>query len=225
MIKAVAFDFDGLILDTELPVFRAWREVFEAYGHRLTLEDWVDYIGRSPDAFDPCSRLENLLKKPIDCDAIRKDHHLREAKLIEAQAALPGVVDMIQQAREHGLMVGIASSSERSWVIRHLDRLGLRDFFHTLSCSDDVVQTKPAPDLYLALLSALGIAPDEAFAIEDSPHGVSSAKAAGIFCVAVPNEMTGALCFAHADLILPSLAGVDLQEIFDVIYRDSARTQ
>jgi HAD superfamily hydrolase (TIGR01509 family) len=156
------------------------------------------------------------LKEPVDCEAIRKAHHLREAELIEAQAAMPGVVDIIQQAHEHKLMVGIASSSERSWVIKHLRRLGLDGFFQTLCCLEDVAWAKPAPDLYLALLEAWKIRPDEAFAFEDSPHGVSSAKRAGLFCVAVPNEMTRGLCFDHADLVLDSLEGINLDDILRV---------
>ena len=223
MIRAIAFDFDGLILDTELPVFRAWKEVFSSYGQRLTLEDWVDNIGRSPDAFDPCAVLSGLLQRQIDCDRVREDHHLREAQLIEVQAALPGVESIIKQASKRELLLGIASSSDRSWVVKHLKRLGLIGFFDTMLCSDDVGQTKPAPDLYLSLLSSCGVNPDEAFALEDSPHGVSSAKDAGIFCVAVPNEMTKGLCFDHADLVLSSLAGVDLGELLRLIEKNTAK--
>jgi HAD superfamily hydrolase (TIGR01509 family) len=223
MIKAVIFDFDGLILDTELPVFRAWQEVFAKHGQELTLDGWVDYIGRSPGAFDPCIDLEQLLGQAVDREAIRIEHHQCEASLIQAEGILPGVVNLIEQAFKRNLRLGIASSSERAWVVGHLTRLGLGDRFETIRCSDDVVHTKPAADLYSAVLAAWGIAPREAFALEDSPHGVSAAKAAGMFCIAVPNEMTKNLSFDHADLVLPSLEGTSLEKLLQQIDRDGVR--
>ncbi len=213
MIKGVVFDFDGLILDTELPVFRAWQEVFAEYEQELSLADWADYIGRSPDSFDPCEDLERTLGRKLDRDRIHAEHQRREAKLIESEGVMPGVVDLIGQARKRNLHLGIASSSERAWVVRHLERLGLVGAFETIRCSDDVKRTKPEPDLYLAVIADWGIAASEAIALEDSPHGVSAAKAAGMSCVAVPNEMTRNLSFDHADLVLPSLAGMSLDEL------------
>ena len=223
MIKGVVFDFDGLILDTELPVFRAWQEVFASHGQELSIANWVDYIGRSPDSFDPCDSLERLLGRQVDHQAIRIEHQRREAQLIESEGIMPGVADLIEQARKRGLHLGVASSSERAWVIGHLARLGLGDAFETIRCSEDVERTKPAPDLYLAVLDAWGIAPQEAFALEDSPHGVSAAKKAGLFCIAVPNEMTKNLSFDHADLVLSSLTGVSLEEILRKIGMDGVR--
>lgn len=223
MIKAVIFDFDGLILDTELPVFRAWQEVFAKYGQELTLDDWADYIGRSPETFDPCVDLEQMLGQAVDREAIRIEHQQCEASLIQAEGILPGVVNLIEQALNRNMRLGIASSSERAWVIGHLARLGLGDRFETVRCSDDVVHTKPAADLYSAVLAAWGIAPREAFALEDSPHGVSAAKAAGMFCIAVPNEMTKNLIFDHADLVLPSLAGTSLEELLRKIGADDVQ--
>jgi len=223
MIKGVVFDFDGLILDTELPVFRAWQEIFAKYAQELALADWADYIGRSPDSFDPCDDLERLLGHPVDREAIHREHQRREASLIDAEGVLPGVVDLITQVSERDLHLGIASSSERAWVVRHLARLGLAGAFETIRCSDDVKQTKPEPDLYLAVIADWGIAPSEAIALEDSPHGVSAAKAAGMSCIAVPNEMTRSLSFDHADLVLPSLAGMSLDELLRKLGMDGVR--
>jgi HAD superfamily hydrolase (TIGR01509 family) len=223
MIKGVVFDFDGLILDTELPVFRAWQEVFATHGQELSLADWVDYIGRSPDSFDPCDDLERLLGRPVDRKAIRIQHQQRERSLIQAEGVLPGVIDLIEQARESDLHLGIASSSEQAWVIGHLAHLGLGNVFETIRCSDDVEHTKPAADLYLAVLAEWAIAPQEALALEDSPHGVSAAKAAGMFCIAVPNEMTNNLSFDHADLVLSSLQGTSLDELLRKIGADGVR--
>ena len=167
MIKGVIFDFDGLILDTELPVFHAWQEIFAAHGQELSLAGWTDYIGRSPDSFDPCINLERLLGRPVDREAIRAEHQQHEANLIQLEGVLPGVVDLITQVRERNLHLGIASSSEHAWVVGHLARLGLKEAFETIRCSGDVEHTKPAADLYLAVPSEWGIAPQEAIALAE----------------------------------------------------------
>jgi HAD superfamily hydrolase (TIGR01509 family) len=213
MIKAVIFDFDGLILDTEIPIFRAWQEIFERHGCELTLDSWADYIGRSPETFDPCEKLEACLAHPVDRDKLHREQMEHEAKLIAAESVLPGVTETLGSAKRLGLKLGVASSSSRDWVIGHLARLGLAGFFDCIRCSDDVERTKPAADLYLAVLRALELQPEEAFALEDSPHGVSAAKAAGLFCVAVPNALTKSFSFDHADLVLSSLEEIPLEEL------------
>jgi len=85
--------------------------------------------------------------------------------------------------------------------------------FDAIRCAEDVVHTKPHPDLYLAALDELSLQPLEAVALEDSPHGVRAAKQAEIFCVVVPNSLTEELPLDHADLMLPSLAEVSLEEL------------
>ena len=213
MIKGLIFDFDGLILDTETPIFQAWQEIFERHGCTLTFETWADCIGRAQDAFDPCDHLETCLGHPIDRKCVRFEEEQRETQLILNQPVLPGVREMIVTAKELGLKLGVASSSQRDWVIGHLTRLGLIDQFDGFRCADDVERAKPAPDLYLAVLEALSLQSDQAIAFEDSPNGVRAAKRAGLFCVAVPNALTKALPLDHADLTLASLEDVTLEEL------------
>jgi HAD superfamily hydrolase (TIGR01509 family) len=212
-ILALIFDFDGLILDTELPIYRSWQAVYRAHGQSLPLSAWVDFIGRAPDTFDPAKQLETLLGRPLD----RERLHLRRAKheleLIKANPILPGVEDYIAGASRLGLKLAVASSSQREWVIDHLTRLRLIDSFDCIRCSDDVKHAKPAPDLYTSVLTALGISATQALALEDSPHGVSAAKRAGLRCVVVPNSLTQGLPFDQADLKLDSLAALPLEQL------------
>jgi HAD superfamily hydrolase (TIGR01509 family) len=212
-IKGLIFDFDGLILDTEIPSFQAWQDVFARHGGALSLEAWADYVGRAPETFDPCDLLEETTGRSVDHGALRREELELEMTLILEQPILPGVVSVLDDAARLGLRLGVASSSSREWVSGHLTRLGLQERFVCLRCSDDVTRTKPAADLYVAALEALGLRPDEAVALEDSPHGVTAAQAAGIFCVAVPNDLTRSLPLDHADLHLPSLEGVRLEEL------------
>jgi HAD superfamily hydrolase (TIGR01509 family) len=211
-IRALIFDFDGLILDTEGPEFQAWSEVFTAHGHVFDLVEWSRNIG-TVDTFDPHTHLEGLLGRALEREEIRARRRQRSRELIAAQDVLPGVAKYLADAKRLGLKVAVASSSPRAWVAGHLERLGLIAHFDCLRCGDEVAVVKPDPALYQTALDLLGVGPDEAIAFEDSPNGILAAKRAGIFCVAVPNGVTGQLDVSHADLRLGSLAELSLEEL------------
>ncbi len=206
------FDFDGLILETEEPIYRSWLEVYEAHGAELPFDRWVQIIGSTNVAFHPQHHLEELLGRPLAPEALER-RIARRTELVLAQQVLPGVAQHLEAARAAGVKLGVASSSTRDWVEGHLDRLGILKLFDCVRCRDDVAHAKPEPDLYLASLDCLGLAASEAVAIEDSPNGITAAKRAGMRCVAVPNPITRSLDVSHADLILGSLAEVTLPEL------------
>lgn len=212
MIRALIFDFDGLILETEGPDYQSWREVYQAYGCALPFSKWAECIGTT-DAFDPYDYLAAQLEHPIDRDAVRAERRRRFAALMADQAILPGVESYILEARRLGLKLGVASSSTRQWVTGHLERFGLFTYFDSLKSRDDVARTKPDPALYLMSLQALGVEANQAIALEDSPNGVLAAKRAGIFCVAVPNPVTRHLSLDLADLQISSLAELPLEQL------------
>ena len=211
-VKAIIFDFDGVILDTETPEFQSWREVFAAYGCELKLEVWAQAVGTAATAFDPYAHLASTAG-PVDVAAIRARRRPRHAELIAAEAVLPGVRDCLEAARSLELRLAVASSSTSDWVAGHLERLGLRGYFDCLKCADHVAKTKPDPELYASVLEDLGLSANEAIAVEDSPNGVRAAKAAGLFCVAVPCPLTKGLDLDAADLRLSSLADIDLRAL------------
>jgi HAD superfamily hydrolase (TIGR01509 family) len=214
LIRALIFDFDGLILDTEEPIYRSWEELYRAYGVELPFELWVKTVGSSNQAFHPQLHLEERLGRSLPQEEITRRVE-RRAELVLAQPLLPGVTEMAEAARAAGMKVGVASSSSRDWVAGHLERLGILDRFDCLRCRDDVEHVKPEPDLYLAVLDCLGVAADDAVAIEDSPNGITAAKRAGLRCVAVPNPITAGLDLSHADVQLGSLGEVTLTGLLD----------
>jgi HAD superfamily hydrolase (TIGR01509 family) len=214
MIRAIVFDFDGLILDTEEPIYRSWLEVYEAHGESLPFERWVQIVGSTTAAFHPQEHLEERLGRPLSKEVVAQRMG-RRTELILANQILPGVVELIDAASSAGLKLGVASSSTREWVSGHLDRLGILGRFDCVRCRDDVVNAKPAPDLYISVLDCLGVSASEAVAIEDSPNGVIAAKRAGMRCVAIPNTITAKLDLSHADLILRSLSEVTLPELLE----------
>jgi HAD superfamily hydrolase (TIGR01509 family) len=212
MIRAIVFDFDGLILDTEEPVYRSWLEVYEEHGEELPFERWVQIVGSTTAGFHPQHHLEERLGRSLPKDVL--DRRIgRRTEMILSKEVLPGVVGRIQEAKVMGLKLGVASSSTSEWVRGHLKRLGIVDSFDCVRCRDEVPNAKPEPDLYLAVLECLGVGASEAFAIEDSPNGVLAAKRAGLRCVAIPNSITARLDLGHADLLLGSLAEVTLDEL------------
>jgi HAD superfamily hydrolase (TIGR01509 family) len=211
-IQAIIFDFDGLILDTEGPIYRSWLELYEQHGQALPVSAWAELIGTMEMPWHPLTELEKRLERRLE-EALVAARNQREDDLIALQPARPGVEAVLAAAKRLGLKIGLASSSDRAWVVRHLTRLGLLDYFDCLRTFDDVSRTKPDPELYLAALDCLGVPPEKAFALEDSPMGVKAAKSAGLFCVAVPNDLTRQLPLEEADLRLESLDGISLEEL------------
>ena len=216
MIRALIFDFDGLIFDSETPDFISWQETYAAHGVQLSREVWNAHIGAI--TFNPYLHLEELLGRPIDRDAVWATRKARDNELIAAQTILPGVEAYLAEARALGLKIAIASSSDHKWVDGHLQRLGLFDQFEQIHCSDDVGGVgKPDPAVYRAAVAALGIAPQEGLALEDSPNGVTAAKGAGLWCTAVPNQMTRDLNFDHADHRLNALTDMPLTQLISEV--------
>ncbi|MEO8744541.1 MAG: HAD family hydrolase [Candidatus Dormiibacterota bacterium] len=212
MIRAIVFDFDGLILDTEEPVYRSWLEVYRAHGEDLPFERWIQIVGSTTASFHPQLHLEERLGPPLTKEVL--DRRIdRRTQMILANRLLPGVGARIEEARAMGLKVGVASSSTGDWVRGHLARLGILEKFDCLRSRDDVASAKPEPDLYISVLECLGVPASEAIAIEDSPNGIMAAKRAGLRCVAIPNSITASLHLGQADLILGSLAEVTLEEL------------
>lgn len=216
-IHGLIFDFDGTILDTEMPAFQAWQEIYEEHGCTLPVAEWAKSLGGSGRHFDPCAHLESLVGRALDQAALRERRQVRKLELLAAEVLLPGVLEYLDAARRLGLRTAVASSSPRSWVEEHLDRFGLLGSFACLTCAEDVEEVKPNPALYVRALDRLGLTPDEAIVIEDSANGVRAAKAAGIYCVAVPNALTCAMPLDHADLRLSSLLDLSLEELIAAI--------
>ena len=212
-IEALVFDFDGTILDTETPFFYAWAEVYAEHGLELSVEEWSTCLG-TDGGFDP---FEDLMAKGVtfDADDLLTRVRARKDELTDIDTLLPGISEWIHEAAELGLAMAVASSSSHTWVNGHLTRLALVDRFGHVSCRREGVPAKPEPDLYRRACEALDVDPSRAIAVEDSPNGVTAAKAAGMFCVAVPHELTASLDLNHADLVVSSLADLTLRTVID----------
>ncbi|MBD2869242.1 HAD-IA family hydrolase [Paenibacillus arenilitoris] len=217
MLKAVIFDFDGLILDTETPEYVSFRDIYRAHGVELELDAWGQWVGTDASSFNPYDHLDRLTGRALNREEIRAARRAAYDALIAKEELRPGVLDYLRSARQLGLKVGLASSSTRAWVAGYLDKLGIADYFDCIRVREDVERVKPDPALYLAAAAALGVAPSESLALEDSPNGALAAKRAGMRCVIVPNDLTGRLTFGEADMKLNSLAETDLRTLLHAL--------
>jgi len=205
--RAIIFDFDGTILDTETAEFMAWKDIYSQFN--LSFEDnlWEKRVGLfGNDAFNPLLHLQMLLKENCDIDAIQQKRRSILKEYVMELKPLPGVVEVMEDAIRNNITLSVASSAPQRWVRDHLERLDLIKNFEVIKCAEDVPMLKPNPDLYIAVLKELQIKPTLAIAIEDSPAGVLSAKQAGITCIAVPCKLSKKMNFSQADLVLNTLS-------------------
>lgn len=212
-LKGLIFDFDGLILDTEVPGFQAWKEIFARYDLPFTYAHWSKAIGTGPSAYDPALELCAKVNQPLNPADLRNEQLKRAHEILENIPIQPGVMNFIQQAQLHHLHMAVASSSPCDWVMTHLQRFDLVQYFQYILTAEDVAHVKPEPDLFHLALQKLDLAPSEAIVFEDSPNGITAARSAGIYVIAVPNEITRTMNTSHADFEVGSFLDLDLNQL------------
>lgn len=212
-LRAVVFDFDGLMVDTETTALRAWQHLYKRYGQEVPLHEWVRLIGTWDSPWDPRADLEQRVGYALDWDTVEPERMAAEYALADAEPLLPGVQALLDEARDLGLPLAIASSSSLTWISHHLERLGIARYFEVLATRHDVPHTKPDPALYVLALERLGVHPSDAFALEDSVHGVAAARGAGLQVVAVPGTIMQGADFSAASLRVDTLVGTSLCQL------------
>ena len=216
--SSIILDFDGLILDTETPIFEAWLAAYARHGQPLGLDEWQHALG-THGGFDPLGHLDALVGGTLDRETVRREVQAASASGCEGQPLLPGVLSLLREARALGLGRAVASSSSCGWVEGWLRRHAIRELVSVVVARDDVRKVKPDPELFLLAAARLGSAPSACVVFEDSPNGMRAALAAGMRCVAVPNALTRTLERPPVDLVLDSLAERSLGEILADIER------
>lgn len=219
LVKAIIFDFDGLILDTETHEYEVLQEMYAEHESELPLSVWGNVIGTQA-GFKPFEYLEEQLGKTLDHEALTEDRRSRFQKRMKDEAARPGVEAYLEAAKELGIKIGLASSSDYKWVSDHLKQIGLFDYFECIRTSDDVEEVKPHPELYLQTAQCLGVEPKDCVAFEDSVNGSIAAKRAGMKCVIVPNKVTSTLQFEEYDVRLESMAEIELLQLFHQLEKE-----
>ncbi|KEK26134.1 HAD family hydrolase [Bacillus gaemokensis] len=214
-MKAIIFDFDGLIVDTETIWFQSFQEVIREYGGDLPLEEFAKCIGTTDEVL--YTYIEQQLKEQFDKNVLKEKVWTLHQEKMKIPVARDGVKEYIEEARDLGLKIGLASSSSRKWVVGFLEGLGIREYFEVIKTQEDVEKVKPDPALYRVAIEELGIEPSEAVVFEDSLNGLKAALAAGLICVVVPNEVTKALQFENYHLRLSSMKEKSLTEVLQYV--------
>jgi HAD superfamily hydrolase (TIGR01509 family) len=213
--SAVVFDNDGLLLDTEEAWTRAEQTLFAGLGREFTVEHKRTLIGSSRTM--AASKLEAILERPGDGEALMDElHELVMEEALQGVAPRPGALGLLARLTDAGIPLAVASNSERAFLERTLGGAGLLHDgpFAAIVSANEIENPKPAPDIYLEACARLGVAPAGAAALEDSPIGVASAAAAGMFVIGVPyfagTEIPGASMLADslADPAVASALGL-----------------
>lgn len=209
MLRALIFDFDGLIVDTETVLIDAWARLHEEDNVPCRREYMHQIVGHTDVAHDP------WIAYAPEADRVALDERYRRIarELTLAAPVRPGVRALLDAARAAGLRLAVASNSSHLHVDGHLAHRGLLSLFDHIACRDDVARGKPEPDVYLAALQGLGLNADGVVAFEDSVPGHEAAARARLHVVVAPNPSTAHFTFPHAHWQVPSLADVTLTQL------------
>ncbi len=212
--EAIIFDHDGTLVDTEAPEYVAWDILYKEYGASITMEHWAEVsVGHTTGH----KQLYDELIAQIDQDVSYETLRQRLVQLfpitLEKVELMPGVEALLDQLQAANYPMAVATASDRNWVGRWLPRFNLERYFPIVTTRDDVVNNKPAPDVYLLAAEKLGVDPKKCLVFEDSKAGTQAGKSAGMTVVAVPSHVTRTLDFSMADTTVNSLELVTLEWI------------
>ena len=209
MYKAVVFDMDGVIFDSERCVLQSWIDVADQYSITDIDKVFIKCIGTNEPATKKILFEHYGPDFPYD-EYRKKSSAIFHAKYDDGRLPMkPGIKELLQYLTEQGYLVGLASSTKEIHVRQEITDAGLLPYFKNLTCGDMLKKSKPEPDIFLMACDNLGVKPEEAIAIEDSFNGIRAAHRAGMFPIMVP------------DLIAPDdemreLAGMILSNLMEV---------
>ncbi|MFV1991344.1 MAG: HAD family hydrolase [Acidimicrobiales bacterium] len=210
--KAVVFDFDGTLIDTEACILRAQEILHGELGLDYDAERWQAEIGSATHSAW-ATELALATTHDFTASEIRNRRSALSLRFADELDLMPGMAALISEYRDAGIALGIASNSSRRWLYHHLDRLGISHQFSAVYTPEDVAHPKPAPDMFAEAAAALGSQPNDALAIEDSPSGATAAIAAGLRCAVLVSAHLNNAEYPAAARVFASPRGLYLTEL------------
>lgn len=201
MAKAVIFDMDGVIVDSEPIHIEAEKRTLLKYGVKITTEELRMYTGTTAEfefneliwKYKLNTNAETLFNEKMDIMFRLLEKGIEPTK---------GVIDLIKDLKQQGFKLGIATSGHRKLAHYYLNKLGIASFFDTVVCAEDITRSKPDPEIFLKAARELGIDPAECVVIEDSKLGIEAASKAGMKRIGYCNPNSGDQDLSKADLII-----------------------
>ena len=198
--KAVIFDMDGVLVDSEPHHIILEKELFEEFGIDISDEEHLSYMGVSADTmWNEIRKDKHLQISLYELLARHKEKAVGYFSEISSLEPAEGLTDILEWLNGKNLPLAVASSSDRDVIGIILQKTGLAGHFSHIVCSDDVDNGKPAPDIYLHTASLLNVNPKECLVVEDSSNGIKAAKAAGVICIAYTGTSNGETDTSMAD--------------------------
>lgn len=216
-MEAVIFDMDGVIALTEQFHLKAWKRIYQELGLDFSREEFENYFGMATNDILKLLRDQGRISMD-DEELLRTGTRKKSYSMQEMRGKIKpmdGLVEKIKEIKESGLKVGLATSATSEICQTTLEECNVKEIFDSTTTSDQVKRSKPDPAIYLKAAETLGIKPSRCMVIEDSQNGIIAAKEAGMKAIAIPTAYTEHLDFSRADLVLGSIAELDIDTIKD----------
>ena len=201
MVEAILWDNDGLLVDTERIFFESTRKILATIGIQLTVEQFLTLSMRQGRSAFELATQSGWQKQQVA--NLKRERDLLYSEMLRRQTrVLPGVAETLNMLHGRMRMAVVTSSQRQHFDAMHAD-IGLTGYFEFVLAREDCSKTKPNPEPYLLALERLGMKAAACIAVEDSERGLAAARAAGLRCLVIPNELTRSCSFQGATAILP----------------------
>ena len=200
MKKAILFDMDGVLIDSQPVHFQADLDTLAHFGAKVTLEDIVPFAGTTNPLRFP--RYREQFGITASAEEMMEERAKRVRALFEESGlgATKGVKELLEEAKKRKIGLAVASSTERPLILWILEHIGLSSFFDAIVSGEEVAHSKPAPDVFLEAARVLGVLPKDCLVVEDSKNGVTAGKAAGMVVLGYQNPTSGQQDLSQAEV-------------------------
>lgn len=205
-LKALLFDLDGTLIDSEFFHFECWNEILEESGAKLTYEEWLNTYAGVPMPTNAKNLVERFaIETPIEEVIERREHLTLERLKTKDVNLMPFAAEVLDFFHDKGLTLALVTSSPRKDVEAVFERNGLGKYFKLIITRSEVTKSKPDPESYTVCVEKLGISENECVVFEDTMNGIKAAKAAGLTCFAIQSNVNEHPKLTAADYLFPDL--------------------
>ncbi len=187
MIEALIFDMDGLMFDTEILSFACWKTAAAKYGYRITEELFLETLGQTVEKSQEI--YQESLGEDFPFEAVKKERFRLGAEYLRTNTVpiKDGLLELLAYLKSHHYKTAVATSSPREIAIPFIEKAGVAKFFDDVVCGDEIINSKPDPEIFLTAALKLGSSPERCMVLEDSESGITAASRAGMKPVLIPD--------------------------------------